>query len=119
MSDEELSEYTNGNPIDEPEFEVNTALSNNAAQKVSIPEYFDYRKLGKVTPVKESHSPHSCGACYAFATAAAIESQYLIHQNLNLDLSEQSLVDCDNHSSKCNGGSVKMNCLNEGLFFLT
>lgn len=36
----------------------------------------------------------SCGSCWTFSTAAAIESAYLIRRKQSLDLSEQQLVDC-------------------------
>jgi hypothetical protein len=68
-----------------------------------IPESFDFRSHGKVTPIK-NQGP--CGSCWAFTTAAAIESQYLLRFNQSLDLSEQSLVSCNSGAWGCNGGNV-------------
>uniref|UniRef100_A0A914YWT0 Peptidase C1A papain C-terminal domain-containing protein n=1 Tax=Panagrolaimus superbus TaxID=310955 RepID=A0A914YWT0_9BILA len=68
-----------------------------------IPESFDFRVHGKVTPIK-NQGP--CGSCWAFTTAAAIESQYLLRFNQSLDLSEQSLVSCNSGAWGCNGGNV-------------
>lgn len=71
----------------------------------NLPESFDWREKGCVTPVKNQGS---CGSCWAFATVAAIESAYAIKSNLTLDLSEQELVDCSSvgryHSRGCNYG---------------
>lgn len=58
-----------------------------------MPTKFDWRELGNV--VTNVKNQGSCGSCVAFATSAAIESQYRI-QNYNnsrnvIDLSESSL----------------------------
>jgi C1A family cysteine protease len=75
----------------------------------AVPGTFDWRNIdgnGKsyVTPVKNQQS---CGSCWAFATAAALESYLLMTQNVpnyNLDLSEQLLLSCYN-TNGCSGGS--------------
>lgn len=59
----------------------------------TMPTRFDWRELGDVVTAVKNQG--SCGSCVAFATSAAIESQYRI-QNYNnsrniLDLSEASL----------------------------
>ncbi|MGB9599436.1 MAG: C1 family peptidase [Myxococcota bacterium] len=74
----------------------------------AVPSKFDWRNNnGKnfVTPVKFQDD---CGACWAFASIAALESKYLIqtgkaYNNL-LDLSEQILISCNNFGGGCNGG---------------
>uniref|UniRef100_A0A914PTA3 Peptidase C1A papain C-terminal domain-containing protein n=1 Tax=Panagrolaimus davidi TaxID=227884 RepID=A0A914PTA3_9BILA len=72
-------------------------------KKVEPPKSLDYRNSGKVTPIKNQGN---CGACWAFAVTAAIESQYLIHKNLSLNLSEQQLVSCVTGNYGCYGGDV-------------
>jgi hypothetical protein len=75
----------------------------------ATPATFDWRNVdgnGKsyVTPVRNQQS---CGSCWAFATAAALESYILMTQNpsnMNLDLSEQLLLSCYN-TDGCSGGS--------------
>lgn len=53
--------------------------------------YINWAHLGKVSPVKDQGK---CGSCYAFGSIAGVESQYLIHDNVNVSLSEQQIVDC-------------------------
>jgi C1A family cysteine protease len=67
------------------------------------PQKKDWAAAGFVTPVKNQGS---CGSCWAFSAVAAVEAAYKIKHKVNLDLSEQELVDCSNQlgSSGCNGG---------------
>ena len=66
-----------------------------------IPESFDWRDKGVVTPVKKQGE---CGSCWSFATAATMESQYLLKINKSLIMSEQQLIDCDKTNKGCRGG---------------
>jgi len=56
----------------------------------TVPAKWDWRALGKVTPVKNQGS---CGSCWAFAAVAALESKALITgTKFSGDLSEQQMV---------------------------
>lgn len=69
----------------------------------SVPDSFDWRQHGVVTPVKNQGS---CGSCWTFATTASVESAYLIKKKTSdksFDLSEQQLVDCAKVNG-CQGG---------------
>lgn len=68
-----------------------------------IPESWDWRNKGGVSPVKDQGN---CGSCWTFSTVGCLESAHLIKYGVLQTYSEQQLVDCagdfDNHG--CNGG---------------
>ncbi len=88
----------------EPEGEEPLAVSKSLA---ALPPVLDWRNNGGnwVTPVRNQGS---CGSCWAFATAAALES-YTLRQNntpnQDLNTSEQVLVSCSGAGS-CAGGYI-------------
>ncbi|AUV65279.1 cathepsin [Alphabaculovirus myunipunctae] len=67
------------------------------------PTEFDWRDHNKVTSVKDQGM---CGACWAFAGLASLESQYAIKYDRLIDLAEQQLVDCDYVDMGCDGGLI-------------
>src|SRR5271157_1256917 len=73
-----------------------------------LPAHWDWREQGDVTPVKNQGA---CGAPWAFAPVAVVESKLLILQNLTVILSEQELVSCaaqklgSTLGDSCGGGS--------------
>uniref|UniRef100_A0A7E4UMZ7 Pept_C1 domain-containing protein n=1 Tax=Panagrellus redivivus TaxID=6233 RepID=A0A7E4UMZ7_PANRE len=69
----------------------------------ATPSDFDWRQKNVVTSIKDQGY---CGACWAFAATASIESAHAIKTTQLLDLSEQELVDCDWISQGCNFGFV-------------
>jgi len=76
----------------------------NPKQKIKdIPDSFDWREYGAVTPVKNQYS---CGTCWSFSTTGNIEGQWFLHNNQNnlVSLSEEFLVDCDNKDCGMFGG---------------
>ncbi|XP_023948040.2 pro-cathepsin H [Bicyclus anynana] len=72
-----------------------------------LPKYYDMRIEGFITSVKNQAS---CGSCWAFSSTAAVEGA-LARSNggRNLDLSEQSMVDCawGFQNTGCAGGTVE------------
>jgi len=71
-----------------------------------LPQVYDLRTLNLVSPVKDQGS---CGACWAFATIAAIESNWLKQGHALTILSEDNLIDCHGFDeAPCYGGSYYM-----------
>ncbi len=68
---------------------------------IGLPQSFDWRSQGKVTPVRNQGG---CGACWAFGTVGVMELALLIQQNKSVDLSEQYLISCNTSSWGCAGG---------------
>lgn len=104
MTNEEFRTYFN--IVNDPQNDCSATHPRKleAAEPVQdLPQYWDWRDVGGVTPVKNQGS---CGSCWTFSTVGCVESHYLIKFGQFRNLSEQQLVDCaadfDNHG--CNGG---------------
>ena len=70
-----------------------------------LPDNFDWREQGIVTPVKNQGA---CGACWAFVAIGAMESHETYeNNNTPVILSEQNLLDCADESY---GNSVSNIC---------
>ncbi|XP_020594882.1 cysteine proteinase 1-like, partial [Phalaenopsis equestris] len=57
-----------------------------------LPTDFDWRDQGAVTGVKDQGS---CGSCWSFSAAAAVEGANFLATGKLISLSEQQMVDCD------------------------
>jgi len=68
-----------------------------------LPAAFDWRTYGMVTSAKNQAS---CGGCWAFASAGALESKILMMGRSLYDLSEQQQISCNTSQSGCAGGSM-------------
>ena len=68
---------------------IDTFLADDA--DLTLPKRVDWVRKGAVTRVRDEGS---CGACWAFAAVAAIESANQIYTGKLINLSEQELVDC-------------------------
>ncbi|MBA0614231.1 hypothetical protein Godav_014552 [Gossypium davidsonii] len=77
----------------------------------NLPEDFDWREKGAVTPVKNQGS---CGSCWSFSTIAALEGANFLATGKLVSLSEQQLVDCDHECDPEEAGSCDSGC-NGGL----
>ncbi|XP_035528700.1 cathepsin K [Morone saxatilis] len=99
MTSEEVSEKMTGLqlPINHQR-RFNMALNDSVTR---LPKYLDYRKKGMVTPVKNQGS---CGSCWAFSSAGALEGLLAKTTGKLLDLSPQNLVDCVTENDGCGGG---------------
>lgn len=64
---------------------------------------FDWREQGGTTPVKDQGV---CGSCWAFAAISQLESYILIYDGVEMDLSEQHVIDCNAAGKDCDGGNA-------------
>jgi C1A family cysteine protease len=63
-----------------------------------IPESWDWRELGGMTPVR---SQSECNCAWAFAATGALESLYLITTGEMEDFSEQQCLACNEYGADC------------------
>ena len=104
MTEGELKRFSGYKPApigddDEPYLEYDDKKGRNLQTAASL----DWRALGKVTSVKDQGS---CGSCYTFSAAGAMESAYAIKYNITQSLSTQQLLDCTGSYGNygCGGG---------------
>ncbi|XP_044264589.1 digestive cysteine proteinase 1 [Tribolium madens] len=72
--------------------------------KEDLPDQWDWRLFGAVTPVKDQSV---CGSCWSFGTVGTIEGALFLHNGGRLfRLSQQALVDCSwgYGNNGCDGG---------------
>ncbi|KAK3146914.1 hypothetical protein QOZ80_3BG0274940 [Eleusine coracana subsp. coracana] len=96
--EEFLDMYTMKGPMHD-EKPINASFSDGAA--VDAPTSVDWRSQDAVTPIKNQGQ---CQSCWAFVTAATIESLNKIRTGRLVSLSEQELIDCDPYDGGCNLG---------------
>ncbi|XP_015112231.1 digestive cysteine proteinase 1 [Diachasma alloeum] len=80
------------------------AFPHNIKEDVQdIPDNFDWRLYGAVTPVKDQSV---CGSCWSFGTTGAIEGAYFLKYQKLVRLSQQALIDCSwgYGNNGCDGG---------------
>jgi cathepsin L len=73
-----------------------------ALEKGPLPKTLDWLERGKVSSIKCQW----CEDCWAFASAAVMESSIMIHENPSAEpnISEQAIVDCSGAGTCASGG---------------
>uniref|UniRef100_UPI0037E87E10 cathepsin K n=1 Tax=Semicossyphus pulcher TaxID=241346 RepID=UPI0037E87E10 len=100
MTAEEVSEKMTGLLVpDNRDRSFTVDLDQGRVSK--LPKSVDNRKKGMVTSVKDQGS---CGSCWAFSSAGALEGQLAKGTGQLVDLSPQNLVDCVKENDGCGGG---------------
>ncbi|XP_054165167.1 uncharacterized protein LOC128962791 [Oppia nitens] len=89
-------------------------LADKQTSAAQVPVEWDWRKYGIVTPARNQES---CGSCWSFVSAAALESHLMKVQiaegkfdpKNQLTLSEQNLIDCSGSfgTHGCDGGNFR------------
>ena len=73
----------------------------NMQVRLAAPASWNWCDQGGCTPIKDQGA---CGSCWAFATVGPLESNVLIKDGFEVDLSEQYLVSCNTDGWNCSGG---------------
>uniref|UniRef100_A0A1A8GR76 Cathepsin K n=1 Tax=Nothobranchius korthausae TaxID=1143690 RepID=A0A1A8GR76_9TELE len=99
MTSEEVMEKMTGLLVPMNREQSFTMTLNDSVSK--LPKSIDYRRKGMVSSVKNQGS---CGSCWAFSSAGALEGQLAKKTGQLIDLSPQNLVDCVKENDGCGGG---------------
>jgi len=80
-----------------------TACKTYAPTGKVVPDSWDWREHGAVTPVKNQGQ---CGSCWSFSASGAMEGAWAIKTTDIISISEQQLVDCSKKYGNlgCKGG---------------
>jgi cathepsin F len=78
-------------PQQQPVFDKHH-LAPVVVEDIDLPDSFDWRDLGAVTPIKDQGS---VGTCWAFSATQNIEGQFKLKGNPLTNLSVEQIVDCD------------------------
>ncbi|PRQ31385.1 putative fruit bromelain [Rosa chinensis] len=103
MTDEEFRRYHTGFKMPPGLNSTSSNFSYQGLAATDIPTSVDWREQQAVTPIKDQKT---CGACWAFTVAAAVEGLTKIKTGQLISLSEQQLVDCNHQNKGCGGGNL-------------
>jgi len=75
----------------------------NKKDTEALPDSYDWRLYGAVTPVKDQSV---CGSCWSFGTIGAVEGAHFLKTGDLVRLSQQALIDCSwgYGNNGCDGG---------------
>jgi Papain family cysteine protease/Cathepsin propeptide inhibitor domain (I29) len=70
-----------------------------------LPQQIAQNSLQQVPYTLKIREQLECGSCWAFSTVATLEKMYFDLNGVQVDLSQQYLVDCSSVNNGCSGGS--------------
>jgi len=109
LTEEELTPYTQGYDVKTPCPGLSHSCCEDPPALLSLtdlaqaPDSIDWRQKGAVTEVKDQGS---CGSCWAFAAAGAVEGAWGAAGHALKDVSVQEFVSCNEDDLGCRGGRV-------------
>lgn len=101
LTEEEWKKYL---MTPKPDHSEKSLKPKTLIDKKNLPNSVDWRNVNGTNHVTGIKYQGPCGSCWAFATAAAIESAVSISGGGLQSLSSQQLLDCTVVSDKCGGG---------------
>lgn len=100
----DLALLPNSTSIDSEKSTNINHLPGRALQNTTeLPENFDWRTKGVVSPVRNQAT---CGSCWSFSTITVLEARYALKYGKLQNLSEQHLINCVTTCNGCFGGTV-------------
>jgi len=97
-----LSPAAYARPADHLPDSVGPLEASGANETRDLPESWDWRELGGMTPVRHQGA---CNSGWAFAATGALESLYLIRTGTMESFSEQQCLSCNEYGSDCDDGT--------------
>ncbi len=82
----------------------NTKITLTKKEIDALPSIFSWVEKGIMTSVKDQNMA-ACGSCWAFAAVGVFEALIKRSDGIEVDLSEQQLVNCVPETSGCGGGN--------------
>jgi len=73
------------------------------SMNAELPQSWDWRSKGAVTPIKDQGQ---CGSCWAFSATEGVETGNFLCGHSLYQLAPQQIVDYDTTDSGCNGGDL-------------
>ena len=108
-SPEEIAQILTFKPVEDKPDAGNVTFPNQTKRFLqTFNTSIDWRDQGAVSGVKNQYT---CGSCYTFAAAAAIEGAYKLKTGTLVEFSTQQLLDCSSNSIfknlGCKGGNME------------
>lgn len=91
-------------PLANPDEIENVIITLTKDARETIPAQFSWLEKGMMTSVKDQNMT-ACGSCWAFAAVGVFEALIKRSDGVEVDLSEQQLVNCVPETYGCDGGN--------------